>query len=512
MRYSLQVPWFNFAALLLVASALQTSTDEDALPSQPALERALHDSVRGSCPSLKYQIDPALAKAAQGFASAVEAGKAPPSGAALGFYASIESAEPAPVAGVATIEPASQADRAVGDLYSRACRFNRAGVAAGRYKGGAIVALLTARHELELSDLPGQVAPGAEVTLSGKLPAGLKSPRLFVLQPGGTVDQRDLGKVLPNGPALPENKFHTRLFLETKGEHVVEVLADGAGGPQVVAMRRVFVGVPPPAYPPPEVKHSFDETSTGTQAAAAAISELRAARGLPPLVRDAALDAVAKKHSQAMAHSKTFAHVLKSDGTLSDRLQRDGYAYRFAGENIGLADTAALAHEAVALSPAHLANLLDPRHKRFGLGAVEGTSPEGATGVYLTEVLAAPVVGLADPAGEVMKLIARHRQEHAKRPLLRDRRLDQVAEREARAAAMSGGPPFVGDAARRALDTVSTISSAAADLYVGSQPEDVLRSKNLENADWTHVGIGALYASSDAYGPGRLWVLVVFAK
>ena len=503
------MPWFNFAALLLAATALATPA-EDALPPQPALERALLESVRASCPKLKYELDPALSKAAASFARAVEEGRAPPSGAALGFFASIESPEPAPVAGVATIEPASQADRAVGDLYSRACRFNRAGVAAGQHKGGAVVALLTARHELELSDLPGQVAPGAEVLLSGKLPAGLKSPRLFVLQPGGTVDQRDLSKAAPGSPPLPENRFLAKLSLDTKGEHVVEVLADGPGGPQVVAMRRVFVGVAPPTAPPPELKRAGDDTGLG--AAAAAISELRAARGLPPLVRDAALDSVAQKHSEAMAKSHTFAHVLKSDGTLSDRLQKEGYAYRFAGENIGLADTAALAHEAVALSPAHLANLLDPRHKRFGLGAVDGLSPEGARGVYLTEVLAAPVVGLSDPAAEVMKLIAKHRQEHARRPLLRDRRLDQVAEKEARAAAMSGGPPFVGDAARRALDTVSTLASAAADLYVGSQPEDVLRSKNLENADWTHVGIGALYASSEAYGPGRLWVLVVFAK
>ena len=70
----------------------------------------------------------------------------------------------------------------------------------------------------------------------------------------------------------------------------------------------------------------------------------------------------------------------------------------------------------------------------------------------------------------------------------------------------------MGDAARHALDAVQTFASAAADLYVGTQPEDVLRSKNLEAAGWTHIGIGALYANSEAYGPGRLWVLVLFAR
>ena len=506
------MPWFNFAPHLLVALAAAappaSPPPDERLPPQAELERALAESVAASCPKTRYQLDPALTRAAAAFARAVGSGGAAASGASLGFFASLESAEPAPVAGVAIIEPASQADRAVGDLYSRSCRFNRAGVAAGHHKGGAVVALLTARHETELSVIPGELEPGATVSISGKLPPGLQAPRLFVLRPGGSVDQRDLGQQTA-GPPLPADQFHAELSFEGKGEHVVELLADGKGGPQVLAMRRVFVGVAPPALPPPELKSGAE---AGLEGAAAAISALRAGRGLPPVVRDAALDAVAHKHSEAMAKSRTFAHVLPSDGTLSDRLTKSGYAYRFAGENIGLADTAELAHEAVALSPAHLANLLDPRHKRLGLGAVSGISPEGARAVYLTEVLAAPVVGLADPAAEVMKLILLDRHRRALRPLVRDGRLDRVAEREARGAAISGGPPFVGDAARHALDAVQTFASAAADLYVGTQPEDVLRSKNLEAAGWTHIGIGALYANSEAYGPGRLWVLVLFAR
>src|SRR5207253_2185330 len=169
------------ALLSTLLSIARGALAEDArLPAQATLEAALAEAVRASCPETRFSIDPALSRAAQLFAAAVEEGRASPSGSALGFYASLESAEPAPVSGVATIEPASNADRAVGDLFSRSCRFNRAGVAAGRYGRGAVVALLTARHETELSPIPGRVEAGEEVMVHGRLPRGLKSPRLFL--------------------------------------------------------------------------------------------------------------------------------------------------------------------------------------------------------------------------------------------------------------------------------------------------------------------------------------------
>jgi uncharacterized protein YkwD len=503
------VHFIALAAALVALAAPTQETDEDRVSPQRALERALAESVRASCPKLRYEVDRSLNLAAQEFATAVEAGRAAPTGAALGFFASLESAEPAPTAGVATIEPASLAERAVGDLYSRKCRFNRVGVAAARHQNGAVVALLTARHETDIQPIPSELPVGSEVLVSGQLPRGLRGPRLFVLRPGGSVESRDLSQQVA-GPPVPENRFLARVSFEEEGEHVVEVLANGSGGPQVAAIRRVFVGIPRPKVPPPEVKMAGGES--GLEAAAAAISALRAARGLPPLVRDAALDEVAQGHSEAMAEARTFAHVLPSDGKLEDRLFKLGYAYRSAGENIGLAETAAKAHEAIALSPAHLANLLDPRHRRLGLGAAEGISPEGDRGVYVTEVLAAPIVGLADPAGEVMKLIVDHRMKRSLPPLRRDRRLDLLAEREARSTALSGAPKFVANVAEQAREVAPEMSHTAAELYVGTRAEEVLQARLLESPGWTHVGIGAMYASSKMYGPGRLWVVLVLAR
>src|SRR5205814_7361364 len=140
------------------------------------------------------------------------------------------------------------------------------------------------------------------------------------------------------------------------------------------------------------------------------IARLRASHGLTGLERDVELDAVAEAHSREMARLRTFAHVLPTTGSLGDRLRAKGYPFRSIGENIGLSSDVGTAHDAIVGSPAHLANLLDPRHRRLGLGAASGLTADGNEGVYLTEVFAVPAVGSADPIGEIIRLIAAERK------------------------------------------------------------------------------------------------------
>jgi len=471
-----------------------------AMPSQDRLEAAALEAIAGSCPGHKVGIDRDLTRACREFAAAVRAGRSPVSGSAASFYASLESPEPAPVAGVAKVSPPANADRAAGELFPKSCRFNRIGVAAAElFDGQALVCALTAPHATEMEHIPGRVEVGASVAVSGSLAEGLAHPRLFVTGPGGEVQELKLTSA--------DDSFFARVPLEERGEHSIEVLAEGSGGPTVVALRRVFAGVDPPAAPPPEPR-----AGAGLAGVEAAIARLRAAHGLPQLQREADLDAAAEAHSAEMARLSTFAHVLPTDGSLTDRLRARGYAYRSAGENIGLSDDVATAHEAIVGSPAHLANLLDPRHRRLGLGAAHGRTAEGTDGVYLTEVLAAPIIGTADPAGDVAALLAKVRQKKGLRPLQRDATLDTVAGQEVRAAALADQMKLDSDAAGRALEKVPELQSAVAELFVGSAPEEAAGSKNNAEARWTRLGVGAFYASSKQYGPGRLWVVLLYGR
>lgn len=486
----------NVQAVLVVMAILLA----EAVPGQARLEAAVLDGIGGSCPGQKVAVDPDLTRACRAYTAAVKAGLAKVSGPAASFYASLESYEPAPVVGIATVSPASRADRAAGELFPKSCRFNHIGVAAGEMpSGGAIVCAITALHSTTLQRIPGRAEAGQTVVVSGKLGEGLRRPRLFVTRPSGEVEEMQISS---DGA-----DFFAKVALPQRGEHSIEVLADGSGGPQVTALRRVFAGVQPPSRPPPE-----GPPLTGLPGVEAAIAHLRASRGLPALERDPALDAVAEAHSQEMARLRTFAHVLPTDGTPGDRLRARGYPFRSVGENIGLSSDVGTAHEAIVGSPAHLANLLDPRHRRLGLGAAAGLTADGAEGVYLTEVLAAPVVGSADPAGEVARMVAAERKKRGLAPLPRDPALDAFAAGEVRKAADADQMKLDQALPARALEQAPELTSAVAEIYLASGPDDLAFSKNVGDAKWTRIGVGALYADSRQYGAKRLWVLLLYGR
>src|SRR6267143_1975840 len=141
-----------------------------------------------------------------------------------------------------------------------------------------------------------------------------------------------------------------------------------------------------------------------------------------------------------------------------------------------------------------------------------GRPAEGAEGVYLTEVFAVPIVGSSDPAGEVARFIERERSKRGLPPLQRDAALDRVADSEIHATALADQMKLDQTLTKRALRESRDLSSAVAELHVGSAPEELGWSKNLTAREWTHIGVGALYASSRQYGPGRLWVLLLYGR
>src|SRR5207237_3577901 len=121
-----------------------------------------------ACPGRSLAMDADLTRACRAFAAAVQAGRAPVSGPAASFFASLESYEPSPVAGIATVSPSSRADRAAGELYPKTCRFNRIGVAAAGLRGGsAVVCALPALHGTTLSHIPGRVEARQSVGVRG---------------------------------------------------------------------------------------------------------------------------------------------------------------------------------------------------------------------------------------------------------------------------------------------------------------------------------------------------------
>ncbi|MEO7272369.1 MAG: CAP domain-containing protein [Vicinamibacterales bacterium] len=106
---------------------------------------------------------------------------------------------------------------------------------------------------------------------------------------------------------------------------------------------------------------------------------LRSRIGVPPLARDAALDAAARRHSEDMLQRRFFAHVDPDGRGPADRVARiSGLPAGAVGENIWMWSGATpparywLAEQAVAAwaaSPAHRENIVRRGYTRLGVGA-----------------------------------------------------------------------------------------------------------------------------------------------
>lgn len=242
--------------------------------------------------------------------------------------------------------------------------------------GERVVVVLASRRGAHLDPFPRSVTVGERTTLSGQLRTGLCRPRVFVALPSGQV------RSLPTRGGV---WFRADVSFEAPGRYVVEVLADGPQGPTVAAL--LPVGVGGATFDAPATVAASTEPADPGRAEAAVLDALtatRARQGLSPLAVDAALTALARKHSEAMREAGIVAHVLREEPGPTERLVRARIRFHRLFENVAAATTSLEAHAAAEESPAHLANMLQPDARRVGIGVAR----DARLGrVYLTELL-----------------------------------------------------------------------------------------------------------------------------
>ena len=110
------------------------------------------------------------------------------------------------------------------------------------------------------------------------------------------------------------------------------------------------------------------------QADLTALNALRTSRGLGALVRDATLDRKASAQAVRMARQETIFH--SADLTLGVQA-----GWSVIGENVGVGGTVPTIQTALENSPGHMANMVDPRFRRVGVGAVQRNGK-----IYLVQV------------------------------------------------------------------------------------------------------------------------------
>ena len=378
-----------------------------------------------------------------------------------------------------------------------------AGVGAVEREGTAFVVVLLSERRARLDPFPREVAPGAQAALSGTLLAPFSRPRVFITRPGGEV-------VDAGGAAGPA--FRVPLEFPGAGRHVVEVVGESEGGPEVAALLTVAAGgasldAPTRTAAAPEPA----DRASSEAGVLAALNATRARHGLAPVTAAPEVAAVARRHAEAMAAAGRVAHVLPASPDAGARLRGAGVPYRRTYENVARAGTALEAHAAAEDSPAHLANVLRPGATRAGVGIARARLPSGDPSVYLTEILVEPTDdGAASPLtpdARVREALWRERARLGLAPLTADAALDALA-REAAERMRTRDEPETDGLADRALGLRRQL--AAVDVFVAGGPDDAVRSANVKDARFARVGVGVVPGDSARFGKARLWIAVVY--
>ncbi len=108
----------------------------------------------------------------------------------------------------------------------------------------------------------------------------------------------------------------------------------------------------------------------------AAINTERASRGLAPLELDADLSKIASSYASDMATRNFFSHTSPDGDDPFKRMDRAGYHYGYAGENIALDQSPTSAAEALWHSEGHRENILEPHYQKVGIGAIQSAKGE----------------------------------------------------------------------------------------------------------------------------------------
>lgn len=417
--------------------------------------------------------------------------------------------DPAPRIIVLKVSPADRAPEAMArreDLASVPATHLGAAIATRGDEAAAVLLLTERRGTIDL--FPRRVEPGSSHVLEGSLAFPLYDARVFVTSPEGEAK--------PIEPfRAARNRFRAKVPFPHAGWWTVEVVAQSAKGPEVVALFRVAAGNVDDAAPTSQVTPERYDLPKAESQVLQAINARRKKHGRRPLSRSALLDSVASAHAREMARLGFFGHVSPTTGDVAQRVRAAGFAYARVTENLGEAATPLEAHQAIVASPGHLANVLDEKVEMVGLGTAR-VRRGSIENVLLVEVYARPMGGRGTgPADvELAKLLNEARQRGRLTALSRDATLDGLALAHARAMLQIGAPTGSIDGislTERVLEHPG-YASAAADIFIASQPEAALRSKNLLRPQFDRLGVAALTGPKAANGARQLWIVVIYAR
>jgi hypothetical protein len=240
-----------------------------------------------------------------------------------------------------------------------------------------VVAVVAIDARADLAPVPVRARTSSWVDVDAKILAPATGAKVVVLGPTGAP--RTLLTSFSNG------RVRARANVDRPGTWLFQVLLDGVNGPRPVLEAYVFAGVEPPREKPHHPAPG--EEAGGAGDAAMALTRMmmlaRRSEARPGLVREAALDRLAKSHAERMMRVRQLGHEV-GEGDPKERLARAGISASLVGENVAHAANVVLAHRALWSSPSHRDNMLEARFDRVGIGV----SSDADGTVWVTQLFA----------------------------------------------------------------------------------------------------------------------------
>jgi len=302
--------------------------------------------------------------------------------------------------------------------------YTHIGGVAEREASGVVVVIVISRRHVELAPVPRTLPAPGRIVLKGRLIGLYAKPQLAHALPSGETELTPLGL----GPG-----FETTVDLAEAGRHRLEVVAESAHGPDVVANFPVYVAVPvdetvePVAAPkralrPDEVRERLLEL----------INADRTQAGLEALAFDAEAAPVALAHSEDMRRNDFVGHVSPTTGGPDQRLQAAGLVTSLTAECVGKGYSPDEIHKGFMDSPGHRAAILLPGATHVGIGVVAAREGDRTT-YFVSELFIRRIPALPDDARVLFLAELNLRREEAGSPKLKeDAELRRLADETAR--------------------------------------------------------------------------------
>lgn len=260
---------------------------------------------------------------------------------------------------------------------------------------------------VQLDPMPAAVRLGQSLRVHGRLIGDRHAPTVEVVDAQGNALEAPTA-VLADGTFSAEVACGDR-----KGRMQVEVMAQGAYGPEVAANFPVSCGLPEAASVHVEIERLASGVDAA-QIARASFEHLNAERkrhGLTQLPWDDRAGRVAEAHSKDMVLSDFVGHVSPKTGGVTDRFAKAEIVGPVIRENVARGFGPKGIHESLMASPGHRLHMLATDVTHVGIGVVLGPwdpeFPQAPRAVYCTQNLFKKPGAGAPPAKQLAPTIER---------------------------------------------------------------------------------------------------------